>query len=220
MTRTVFIRLGGLVAVVGGVGSAALGLLIALQAGGASLGSFGMGLQKGHYENQVLTMLLLGALAAIATLHLLQRASYGRVGTLASLAAFVGGAMIVGGNLVGELLPTRAGAGYSIAFGGLLVASVGVLVLGIVTISTRILPWWCGAAMIAGSPPFVGIGFIVVSFVEATLHSLGLRSEFPGGIGWGGLWILAGAPWVLVGYAVLRVATQQTQQPSRARVKE
>lgn len=75
MKRTGLIRLGGLVAMVGGIAPAALGLLYALQARGASLGSSGVALQRGHYRNQVLTMLLVGVLAAIAALHGLQRST-------------------------------------------------------------------------------------------------------------------------------------------------
>jgi hypothetical protein len=106
MKHALLIRLGGLAAMVGGVASATLGLLYALHARGASLGSTGIALQKGHYQNQVLTMLLVGVLAAIAALHILQRSNYGSVGALASLTAFVGVAMTAGGNLVGELIPT------------------------------------------------------------------------------------------------------------------
>jgi hypothetical protein len=217
MKRAVLIWMGGLAAMVGGVASATLGLLYALQARGASLGSTGMALQKGHYQNQVLTMLLVGVLAAIAALHVLQRSRYGSVGALASVAAFVGVAMTVGGNLVGELLPAMAGVALLMMFGGLLAASAGVLVLGIVTITTQALPRWCGVALIAGSPPGVFLGFMVVNIVEVLLGALGARSEVPGGMGWGGLWALAGVAWIVVGYALFRAATRQAQQPSRAR---
>ena len=74
------------------------------------------------------------------------------------------------------------------------------------------LPRWCGAAVIAGSPPFVFLAFMIVNFVEMRLSSLGLPSEVPGGIGWGMLWVLAGVPWALVGYAIFRAGPQQ---PSR-----
>jgi len=217
MERTVHIRLGGLVAMAGGVASATLGLLYAFQARGANLGSTGIALQKGNYQNEVLTMLLVGVLAAIAALHILQRSSYGSAGALTSLAAFVGVAMTVGGNLVGELVPAMAQVAIILLIVGVLAASAGVLVLGIVTITTQALPRWCGIAILAGSPPFVFLGFMVVSVVEVLLGALGLRSEVPGGMGWGGLWALAGIAWALVGFAIFRAGARQTERPSRVR---
>ena len=205
-------------ALVGGVASSTLGLLIALHARGVDLGSLGMDLQKGHYQNQVLTMLLVGVLASIAALHLLQRSSYGWVGALASLTAFIGVALTVGGALLVALLPAMAREALLMVFGGLLVASAGILVLGIVTIATRTLPQWCGVALLVGSPPCVGIGFMVVSFVEVTLGSLGSPSVIPGDMGWGGLWVSAGAPWAIIGYAVFRAAGRRGEEP-RPRVR-
>ena len=97
--------------------------------------------------------------------------------------------------------------GAPLAIAGVLAASVGIVGLGmIVTISTRVLPWWCGIALIAGSPPGVGILFIAIS-------PLGMTGILPGEI----FCALAGIPWIVVGYAVFRAATQQTQQPSRVK---
>jgi hypothetical protein len=73
-----------------------------------SPGSIENALQKGNYENPVLTALLFGIMAAIVALHAIQRRHYGSVGALASLVTFVGVAMTVGGNLLGELVPTMA----------------------------------------------------------------------------------------------------------------
>lgn len=206
MKLTGLIRLGGLVAMVGGVASATLGLLYALQARGVTLGSIDRAVQKGNYENPVLTMLLVGVLTAIAALHTIQRRHYGRQGALASLAAFVGIAMTVGGNLMGELVPAMAQVAIILLIVGVGAASVGVVGLGIVTLGAQVLPRWCGVAVIAGSPPSVGLEFVL-------LGSLGAAAILPGTIAW----TLVRLPWVLVGFAVYRAGAHQAQQPSRVK---
>jgi hypothetical protein len=191
---------------VGGVASAALGLLYILQATGMTLGPIERAVQKGNYENPVLTMLLVGVLAAIAALHTLQRRHYGGQGALASLAAFVGIAMTVGGNLVGELVPSMAPVAIILLIVGVVAASVGVVGLGIVTLGAQVLPRWCGVAVIAGSPPSVGLEFVL-------LGSLGAAAILPGEIAW----TLVGIPWVLVGYALLRARARLPERPARVR---
>jgi hypothetical protein len=76
MRSSSLIRLGSLAAMVGGVASTMLGLLYVLQAQGLTLGSIENALLKGNYENPVLTMLLVGVLAGIAAMHVLQRRHY------------------------------------------------------------------------------------------------------------------------------------------------
>jgi hypothetical protein len=211
------IRLGGLAAIVGGAASAGLGLLYVLQVQGVTFGSIESALRKGNYENPVLTVLLFGVMAAIAALHAVQRQHYGSPGALASLVTFVGVTMTVGGNLLGELVPTAAAVAMILLIVGVPAASVGVLGLGIVTIRARVLPRWCGVALIAGSPPVVWAELLIVGIVMAILGFLGLPTVVPGDIGFGGLWTLVGVVWVLVGYAVFRAGGRQTQQPSRVR---
>jgi hypothetical protein len=108
MRSSSLIRLGSLAAIVGGVASTMLGLLCVLQTGGVALGSIENALLKGNYENPVLTTLLVGVLAGIAAMHVLQRQHYSLPGALVSPVAFVGVAMTVGANLLGELVPTMA----------------------------------------------------------------------------------------------------------------
>jgi hypothetical protein len=71
---------------------------------------------------------------------------------------------------------------------GWVVATVGLLVLAVVTLIVRVLPWWAGVAMIAGNP-------LIALFLGPLL----------------------GVPWTLVGYAVLRTAGRRTERPSRVR---
>ena len=217
MERGNLIRLGGVAAMVGGVASAALGLLYVLRVQGVSLGSIENALQKGNYENPVLTVLLFGVMAAVAALHAIQRRHYGSPGALASLVTFVGGAMTVGGNLLGELVPTMAQVAMILLIVGVPAASVGVVGLGIVTIRARVLPRWCGVALIAGSPPLLWGELLIVGTVMAVLGLLGLPTVGPGDIGFGGLWAFEGVVWVLVGYAVFRAGGRRTQKPPQVR---
>jgi hypothetical protein len=173
MKRTGLIRLGGLAVMAGGALYAILSLL---------------GLWR--LTESVSTVLpLLGVMAATAALHAIQRGSYGWQGTLATFAAFVGAALVI----VGMPLVVVAGAHADwlgtvqlIVVAGLLAMTLGLVSMGFVTITTRVLPWWSGAALIV-SPIFAVLGPLV------------------------------GVPWVVVGYAIFRAATRQTEQPSRVR---
>jgi hypothetical protein len=168
-----------------------LGLLCVLQARGLTLGSIENALLKGNYENPVLTTLLVGVLAAM---HVLQRQLYSLPGALVSLVAFVGVAMTVGANLLGELVPTMAQLAIILLIVGVLAAFIGVAGLGIVTMNTRVLPRWCGVALVI-------FGF------------LGLPAMLSGGIAWA----LLGLPWVLVGYALFQAGARLSERPSRVR---
>jgi hypothetical protein len=139
-------------------------------------------------------LLLLGVMAVIAALHALQRELYGpgaleryALGALTSLASLVGVALILVGDLgdIGglryQVLAGLRPVAMTLFLTGLLVATVGILALGVVTIAARRLPWWCGAALIAGSPP-------VALFLGP----------------------LMGVPWALVGYAVFRAEGTRT----------
>ena len=204
MGSSFIIRLGALVTMIGGLAATILGLLYVLQSRGMVLDFTAMALLKGHYETPVANMLLIGVLAAIATLHLIQRRYYGRLGVLASIAAIGGIAMVVIGYLVSGLdSDTAFTVGIPLLTVGVVVASTGIVLLGIATITARVLPRWCGIALIAGSPPVVAILFMFL----ASLVMVGV----PGEIGWA----LAGIPWIVVGCAAFRAATRQTQQPSR-----
>ncbi len=160
---------------VGGVAYTALGLLVPF------------------LEPMFFVLLALGAMAAIAALHALQRERYGLRGTLASLTVFIGVVLVLGINLgFTEGLPWPLPEGIFVV--GVVVAPLGMVALGISTIAARVLPWWCGAALIVGGFGFVGV-WLVGFFMGP----------------------LVGVAWAVVGYALFRAATRQTQQPSRVR---
>ena len=185
--RIGLIQLGGLAAMVGGIVWTALFLLGDLLVRILSLGSIEKAIQKGGLEFPVFNLWLLGAMAAIVALHVLQRGHYGSQGALASLAAFVGLAMIpvIWLYLAGPSIPMLLTLAMGIVC--LLAATVGIVVLGIVTIQAEVLPRWCGVALIAGSPPFAV------------------------------LWPLVGVPWIVVGFAIFTAGVRQSEQPSRVR---
>src|SRR5829696_9878438 len=211
MASSILIRLGGVAAMVGGVTTATMGALTALVVEYEIPGSVGRTIQKGSYELPVLNVLLVGALAAIVALHGLQRLRYGLRGTLAALTASVGLMLLPVGWFVAvawlvagpSFIPALLTAVLVVS---VLAASVGIVGLGIVTMSAGVLPRWCGIALIAGSPPGVGILFLFLS-------PLGMAGILPGEA----VWELAGILWIAVGYAIFRTAARRTERPARVR---
>jgi len=133
------------------------------------------------FETPMFTLLVVGVMAAIGALYALQRERYGLrfLVTLASLMAFVGAAFLGAMLYMGSIF---------LLVGGLLLATVGVFALAIVTIEAKVVPWWVGLALIAGSPP---IGFVFLPLV--------------------------GVSWAMVGYGVFRAAGRRTERPPRVR---
>jgi hypothetical protein len=130
MKSTSLIRLGGLATMWGGP-------LYTFSTVASQIGSSGEG---PVYEGILLSegVLLVGAMVAIADLCALGGGSGALSGALLSLAAFVGVALL----LVGELgLSTWA------MLVGLMLTSLLSPALGVVIIrSVHPLPWWCGVA--------------------------------------------------------------------------
>ena len=140
-------------------------------------------------------LLMVGAMAAIVTLHALQSQHYGLAGTVASLAAFVGLAMyLVGAGVAYARDDFFLGSPATRFLGvlGLLLATVGLIVLGVVTMYARVLPWWCGVALIAGNPL---MGFFLAIWIGGLL----------------------GVVWLVVGYAVFRAGAHRPEHPARVR---
>jgi len=183
MLASILVRLGGLAAMVCGVGV----VVLWLAAGGDFLAS--------PLASPAIHLLMVGALAAIVALHVLQNQRIGLPGMVASLAAFVGLAMYLLGAGI-----AYARDDFFLAFPetiflvvlGLALATLGLIALAIVTINGGVLPWWCGVALMAGNP-LVGI-FLAI---------------------WFG--VLLGVPWVVVGYAIFRAAKGRLERPPRVR---
>jgi hypothetical protein len=202
MKRTLLIRLGGLAAIVGGAVYAVVGLI---EERPLAEYLYYMGNIGGGF---VAVLLPIGAMAAIAALHMLQRELYGWAGAVVSLSAFVGLALATGALTVGVFSNSPdLDSLFNVVVIGLLVATVGIALLGGLSIATGMLPWWGGVALIAGSP----VGMLVTMIPSAAA----LVGAFPLG---GAFQALGGVSWVLVGYAVLRAArTRGSERPSRVR---
>ena len=195
MLPSILFRLGGMAAMVSGALYVSAELLN-LPGGGALWRSYYGFLPGGG--SLFFNALLVGAMAAtlaIAALYALRRDISGVLGTLSSVAAFVGVAL----TLFGELGSPVA------AVLGSLVESVGVLALGVVTMAVGQLAWWCGVALIVW-------GWALVFLLLLPMMGV-LAPPFP--VSWGG--VLAGMIWIVVGFGVFRAARGRTEQPQRER---
>jgi hypothetical protein len=195
MLPSILIRLGGMAAMVSGALYVSAELLN-LTGGGALWRSYYGFLPGGG--SLFFNALLVGAMAAtlaIAVLYALRRDISGVLGTLSSVAAFVGVAL----TLFGELGSPVA------AVLGLWVESVGVLALGVVTLAVGGLAWWSGVALIVWGWALV---FLLL------LPMMGVLAP-PFRLSWGG--VLAGVIWIVVGFGVFRAARGRTEQPQRER---
>jgi hypothetical protein len=178
--------LGGLAPIAGGV----------VFAGYASLVGLSEDALFGGTLRVLFILFLLSWLVGIGALHLLlqrERPRYGLAGAIVSATAFLGVALIVGGYIL-----NLDGLGDTLFFLGVLVATLGIIGLGLATFSVGVLPWWGGAALIAGNP-LLGV-FIILIFIGSYPHLGG--------------WLVA-VPWIVVGFAVVLAAGRQPEQPSR-----
>lgn len=153
-------------------------------------------------------LLLIAAMLATASIAvLLQRERYGRSGVLASLASFVGLALVLMGNqIINSVTGSNplASWGFTALVLGFLAATIGLVVLAIVTINARLLPWWGGVALIVGSP----FGVLLLITLPATLSESLLEGP------WQRLAeALVGVPWVLVGYVIFRAGARPSGRP-------
>ena len=171
--------------------------------------------------------LALGAIAAVAALHALQRRHYGWQGALSSLVTFVGLAIIFGFGIVNflETVPEIAvPSALYLLFNqliGLLVATIGLIALGAFTRVAGVLPWWCAVALIAGSPLLLVLEWVLFRMLLGTLWPIEPKMEPNRPMSQDiietiSLAVLA-VPWIVVGFAVFRAAGRRTEQPSTVR---
>ena len=188
MSSSNLIRWGGLAAMVGGVIFAVNGSLGGPEAVGTLRWST--------------VLLLLSMMVLIVTLHLLQRERerYGLQGRVVSATAFVGVALAVVGYMLMDFVIFLEGLGIILFLLGLLVATIGIIALGGITLFVGVLPRWSAAALIAGNP-LLGLFFILIFYAE----------HFAFGS------LLVAVPWIVVGFAVFRAAGRRRQRPVRVR---
>jgi hypothetical protein len=156
----------------------------------------------------VAILLPLGAMAAILALYALHRGRYGRAGALLCLMAVLGLALATGVLALGTISSRpNLDALLNVLVIGLLVATVGLVLLGGLSVAWQILPRWCAIALMVGSP--FGV-FLTMIFSAA----LALAGGSPIGLAFQAL---GGLPWVVVGYYIFRAAGRGTEQPARVR---
>ena len=191
MNLTNLIRSGGLAAMAGGIAFVATTLSL-----GAVANRLGLGLNDESVAliYALLPLVAVVAVASIAARYVQEGQRRGWLALVASLVAFIGIGMVFVYVLTVLLGLLDFSVTEEFALLGVLLATVGLVALGLVTINigARVLPWWCGVALIVGSPPFAFLG----------------RP-------WGG--VLLGGAWTLVGYALFRAGTHRQTRPSRVR---
>lgn len=119
---------------------------------------------------------LLGLLPALLALHVQQWGRAGRLGTWGFAAACVGAAASGIGNLVEDWFRVEF-AGLVLYLPGVLLLTIGLLLLGVATIRAHLLPRWCGWALVAGL-----LGLVLIE--------------------WGGDFVV-GLVWVVLGFFLL-----------------
>jgi hypothetical protein len=129
----------------------------------------------------ILLVAYVGTMVAIVGLHYVQSESgrYGRLGAAGSLIAFIGYAIVF---VVVTVSILQGGAALlSVRQVGAAAVLIGSILLGAITIRTRILPWWCGV-------------LLIIAYPLGDLSNEVLR---------GSEGILLGILWGVVGYALL-----------------
>jgi len=185
MKSSELIRWGAIAALLAGVSFVLLSLSSLAISGPASILDAG----------QIVATLLV--LASVAGLHAAQEEGYGLLGRAGSLILVVG----LVGNLLG-LLAVVAGSrnlGWLSFPVGVLVMFVGFVVLGIATWRARVLPRWCGAALILAMPLTFGSGV----FLRPEGDGFG---DYPGAI-------MLGVVWLALDYAL---RSQVARRPASA----
>jgi hypothetical protein len=194
MSYSNLIRFGGLAAMVGGVLYAGVGLLVGRLAEElVYIGNIGYGF--------IVVSLPLGAMAAIVALYALHRERYGRAGLVLCFTAFLGLALATVALTLGVIatypisaFPDSAWIFSWLLLLGLLVATVGLVLLGALSVAWQIMPPWCGVALMAGSP--LGVLFTMIPSEALAGGSLIGRA----------FQALGGLLWVVVGYYIFRSA--------------
>jgi hypothetical protein len=201
MRRTILIRLGGLAAMVGGVACSAVFLLGDLLVGFLPLGPTERSIQSGSIQGPILNLLVgrcygshssHSGLAHLATSALYAERSAGFPSGLRWPSDVSAGLCYGVGYVRGDFFLAFTDTLLLVVV-GLVLATVGIIALGIMITAAEMLPWWCGVSLVLGSP-LLGFVFLV--------------------LGLGGF---LGVPWAVVGYAIFRAATRQSQQPLRVR---
>ena len=140
----------------------------------------------GYYLNYLGTAVFsaayLGVLGGLVGLHARQMESYGWLGRAGFLAAFAGALLAFVGQATSGIFPQNATLGWLFGdpgygfMAGILLTSVGLVLMGIATLRAGVLPRWCGFGLVA-LVVFLALGayggFVVVGLIWLALgHAL------------------------------------------------
>ena len=113
----------------------------------------------GYFLNYLGSAIFSGAyfamLVGLVGLHARQAGLYGRLGTAGFFLAFAGAALAFVGQAASAIFSKDGTLGWLFSdpgFGflvGLLLVSLGLVLLGVATLRARVLPRWCGVGLIA-----------------------------------------------------------------------
>ena len=185
----ILVRGGGIGAVLAGVNF--LIFSVSSLQGGMQGDGGGSSFLDPVFGNVLSIVALLGQLAAIASLHFLQKERSGWQGTTGALVSFVGFALQLMVQVIGVVGGLILLEGTVLVYLGILTPFVGLVILGIATIRARMLPRWFGVLLI--------IGFPVVA-VLLGVPDMELRETLTG--------VALAIFWGLVGYVLLSRGTQ------------
>jgi hypothetical protein len=153
-----------------------------------ALGSF-----LNYLGTAIFSAAYLGVLGGLVGLHARQMDSYGRLGRAGFLLAFVGAALAFVGQATSAIFPQNGTLGWLFSdpgFGfmvGILCMSLGLVLLGVATLRTGVLPRWCGFGLIAlvvfsalgAYGGFLVVGLIWLALGYALWSELGTSIEQP-----------------------------------------
>jgi uncharacterized membrane protein len=175
MKTTNLIRWGALAALASGVLWIAGGLLhlVSPQDPPGALGYY-----LNYLGTAVFSAAYLGMLGGLVGLHARQMEGYGRLGRVGFFLAFAGVALAFVGQAQSAIFPHNGTLGWLFSdpgFGfmaGILLMSLGLVLLSIATMRARVLPRWCGFALVGlGVCLALGAygGFVLVGFIWLAL---------------------------------------------------
>ena len=136
----------------------------------------------GYYLNFLGTALFsaayLGMLGGLVGLHVRQAGSYERLGGAGFLLASAGAALAFVGQATSAIFPQNGALGWLFAdpgYGfmvGILLTSLGLVLMGVATMRAGVLPRWCGFGLVA-MVVFLALGayggFVVVGLIWLAL---------------------------------------------------
>ena len=145
----------------------------------------------GHFLNYLGTAVFsaayLGMLGGLVGLHARQMGSYGRLGAVGFLLGFAGTTLAFVGQATSAIFPQNGALGWLFAdpgYGftaGILLTSLGLVLMGVATLRAGMLPRWFGFGLVA-TVVFLALGayggFVVVGLIWLALgYALGSKES-------------------------------------------